>query len=141
MNFYISLKPHTHHTNYSTTKKLNQSNPTHTTSTPTNSRDGRPGTQTVDERFRLDFTTFLTSSEGVMVATFDGRGSSGRGVRNLHEIYKHLGTLDLEDLLHGIELVMSWRNDEDDLVDCLRILSLVNLRTSFPIGCWKVIFL
>ena len=98
----------------STTHRLNHSPPQpHSASTthrlnhspPQPHSAGEPGSQLVDERFRLDLTSFMTSSEGVVVASFDGRGAGGRGVRNVHEVYKQLGALDLDDLLRGIEWV------------------------------------
>lgn len=60
-----------------------------------------PGTQLVTYEFRLDWSTYLASSHSIVVASFDGRGSGGRGERFLHEIYRRLGTVEVQDQIKG----------------------------------------
>lgn len=58
---------------------------------------GSPGTQKVQERFRVDWHTYLASTMGIVVAFIDGRGSSCRGNTIKFEIYKKFGQKEIED--------------------------------------------
>ena len=49
------------------------------------------------DQFHIGFETYLTNAENVIYVSVDGRGSGGRGNRFLHEIYRHLGTAEVED--------------------------------------------
>ncbi|XP_042310089.1 inactive dipeptidyl peptidase 10-like [Sceloporus undulatus] len=49
------------------------------------------------EEFHLDWDTVLSSSLGAVVVQFDGRGSGNKGLKLLHEISHHLGSLDMKD--------------------------------------------
>uniref|UniRef100_A0A3B5MZD2 Uncharacterized protein n=1 Tax=Xiphophorus couchianus TaxID=32473 RepID=A0A3B5MZD2_9TELE len=56
-----------------------------------------PCSQLVDSRYRIGWSTFLASTEKVIVASFDGRGSGYQGDQLMFEIYKRLGTSEVED--------------------------------------------
>ncbi|XP_063067949.1 dipeptidyl peptidase 4 [Engraulis encrasicolus] len=56
-----------------------------------------PCSQKSDFRFRLSWSTYLASTEKVIVASFDGRGSGYQGDEIMHLIYKRLGTYEVED--------------------------------------------
>ncbi|XP_053349065.1 dipeptidyl peptidase 4 [Clarias gariepinus] len=56
-----------------------------------------PCSQKSDFRFRLSWSTYLASTENIIVASFDGRGSGYQGDRIMHSIYKRLGTYEVED--------------------------------------------
>ncbi|XP_077392116.1 dipeptidyl peptidase 4 [Festucalex cinctus] len=58
---------------------------------------GGPGSQRVDNRFKLSWSTFLASTHGVIVVRFDGRGSGYQGDKVMHSIYRRLGTFEVED--------------------------------------------
>uniref|UniRef100_A0A8C4ZL00 Fibroblast activation protein, alpha n=1 Tax=Gadus morhua TaxID=8049 RepID=A0A8C4ZL00_GADMO len=58
---------------------------------------GGPCSQKVDYGFRLNWGTYLASTEGIIVASFDGRGSGYQGDHIMHSIYKRLGTYEVED--------------------------------------------
>lgn len=58
---------------------------------------GGPGSQKVTEQFEIGWSTYLTSSLGIIHASVDGRGSSGNGDRFMHELYKAFGTVEVED--------------------------------------------
>lgn len=60
-----------------------------------------PDTQQVTEEFKLDWSTYLTSSENVIYASIDGRGSSGRGLRFMHAVHRQLGTVEVQDQIAG----------------------------------------
>ena len=49
------------------------------------------------DEFKIDWFTYLTSSENVIFAQVDGRGSGGRGTEFLHEIYRRFGTIEVQD--------------------------------------------
>ncbi|XP_066512016.1 dipeptidyl peptidase 4-like [Hoplias malabaricus] len=56
-----------------------------------------PCSQKSDFRFRIDWSTYLASTENIIVASFDGRGSGYQGDKIMHSIYKRLGTYEVED--------------------------------------------
>ncbi|KAI7791225.1 dipeptidyl-peptidase 4 [Triplophysa rosa] len=56
-----------------------------------------PCSQKSDFRFRVGWSTYWASTENVIVASFDGRGSGYQGDKIMHSIYKRLGTYDVED--------------------------------------------
>lgn len=56
-----------------------------------------PCSQKVDTVFRLNWATYLASSEEIIVASFDGRGSCYQGDKILHAVYRRLGTYEVED--------------------------------------------
>ncbi|XP_066432034.1 dipeptidyl peptidase 4-like isoform X2 [Eleutherodactylus coqui] len=58
---------------------------------------GGPCSQKVDQYFRLNWATYLASTEKIIVASFDGRGSGYQGDKILYDIYRRLGTIEVED--------------------------------------------
>ncbi|XP_072274347.1 dipeptidyl peptidase 4-like isoform X2 [Pyxicephalus adspersus] len=56
-----------------------------------------PCSQKADQYFRLNWATYLASTENIIVASFDGRGSGYQGDKILHQLYKRLGTVEIED--------------------------------------------
>uniref|UniRef100_A0A8C1HYM6 Dipeptidyl-peptidase 4 n=1 Tax=Cyprinus carpio carpio TaxID=630221 RepID=A0A8C1HYM6_CYPCA len=56
-----------------------------------------PCSQKSDFRFRVGWSTYLASTENVIVASFDGRGSGYQGDKIMHALYKRLGTYEVED--------------------------------------------
>lgn len=56
-----------------------------------------PCSQTVDFTYRVGWSTYLASTEKIIVASFDGRGSCYQGDKLMHEIYRGLGTYEVED--------------------------------------------
>lgn len=56
-----------------------------------------PCSQKVNLAYKLSWATYLASTERVIVASFDGRGSCYQGDKLMHEIYKRLGTYEVED--------------------------------------------
>uniref|UniRef100_A0A3P9C6V9 Inactive dipeptidyl peptidase 10 n=1 Tax=Maylandia zebra TaxID=106582 RepID=A0A3P9C6V9_9CICH len=59
--------------------------------------DSTPGGQAVSDRFSLSWDSVLVSSNDVIVAHLDGRGSGCQGQRILHEVFQRLGTVDVHD--------------------------------------------
>ncbi|GLV36131.1 Dipeptidyl peptidase 10 [Carabus blaptoides fortunei] len=64
---------------------------------------GGPGSQLVTERWRMDWNTYLASNKDYIIAQIDGRGSGGQGHQLLHEVYYHLGSVEVADQLEVTE--------------------------------------
>lgn len=60
---------------------------------------GGPCSQTVSYRFKLNWGTYLSSTYGIIYASFDGRGTGYQGDEIMHSIYRRLGTFEVEDQL------------------------------------------
>uniref|UniRef100_A0A8B9PGT9 Dipeptidyl peptidase 4 n=1 Tax=Apteryx owenii TaxID=8824 RepID=A0A8B9PGT9_APTOW len=56
-----------------------------------------PCSQKVDYAFRINWATYLASTEQIIVASFDGRGSGYQGDEIMHAINRRLGTYEVED--------------------------------------------
>ncbi|XP_010286806.1 PREDICTED: dipeptidyl peptidase 4, partial [Phaethon lepturus] len=56
-----------------------------------------PCSQKVDYAFRISWSTYLASTEQIIVASFDGRGSGYQGDEILHAVNRRLGTYEVED--------------------------------------------
>lgn len=65
--------------------------------------DSAPGGQAVSDRFSLSWDSVLVSSDNVIVARLDGRGSGFQGQRVLHEVHQRLGTVDVQDQISAVE--------------------------------------
>ncbi|KAG7256677.1 hypothetical protein CRUP_008681 [Coryphaenoides rupestris] len=62
-----------------------------------------PCSQKVDLRYRVGWSSYLASGEGIIVASFDGRGSGYRGDKLMHAIYRRLGTYEVEDQITAVQ--------------------------------------
>lgn len=60
-----------------------------------------PCSQKADAIFRLNWATYLASTENIIVASFDGRGSGYQGDKIMHAINRRLGTLEVEDQIEA----------------------------------------
>ncbi|KAK1876674.1 Dipeptidyl peptidase 4 [Dissostichus eleginoides] len=56
-----------------------------------------PCSQKADFSYGVGWGTYLASTEKIIVASFDGRGSGYQGDEIMHAIYKGLGTYEVED--------------------------------------------
>uniref|UniRef100_A0A8C8GEF9 Dipeptidyl peptidase like 10 n=1 Tax=Oncorhynchus tshawytscha TaxID=74940 RepID=A0A8C8GEF9_ONCTS len=70
--------------------------------------DGSPGGQAVSDRFVLDWDSVLVSSDNVIVARLDGRGSGFLGQRVLHEVHRRLGTVEVQDQITAVEYMLTF---------------------------------
>uniref|UniRef100_A0A3Q1GUT4 Fibroblast activation protein, alpha n=1 Tax=Acanthochromis polyacanthus TaxID=80966 RepID=A0A3Q1GUT4_9TELE len=61
-----------------------------------------PCSQSVNYRFKLNWGTYLSSSHGIIIASFDGRGSGYQGDEIMHAIYRRLGTFEVEDQITAV---------------------------------------
>lgn len=60
-----------------------------------------PCSQKADATFTLNWATYLASTENIIVASFDGRGSGYQGDKIMHAINRRLGTLEVEDQIEA----------------------------------------
>ncbi|XP_010151835.1 PREDICTED: dipeptidyl peptidase 4, partial [Eurypyga helias] len=60
-----------------------------------------PCSQKVDSTFRISWATYLASTEQIIVASFDGRGSGYQGDEIMHAINRRLGTYEVEDQIEA----------------------------------------
>lgn len=65
--------------------------------------DAAPGGQQVNDRYSLDWDSVLVSSDNVIVARLDGRGSGFQGQKVLQEVHRRLGSVELQDQLAAVE--------------------------------------
>uniref|UniRef100_A0A671SL20 Interferon induced with helicase C domain 1 n=1 Tax=Sinocyclocheilus anshuiensis TaxID=1608454 RepID=A0A671SL20_9TELE len=65
-------------------------------------RYGGPASQNTDYVFRLEWATYLCSTDKVIIASFDGRGSGYQGDEIMHAIYGRLGTYEVEDQISAV---------------------------------------
>ncbi|XP_077739573.1 dipeptidyl peptidase 4 isoform X1 [Canis aureus] len=56
-----------------------------------------PCSQKADAVFRLNWATYLASTENIIVASFDGRGSGYQGDKIMHAVNRRLGTFEVQD--------------------------------------------
>lgn len=67
--------------------------------------DGAPGSQLVTDKFWIDWDSVLVSSDNVILARFDGRGSGFQGLKILQDIHRRLGTVEVEDQIRAVQYV------------------------------------
>lgn len=65
--------------------------------------DSAPGGQQVSEQYSLDWDSVLVSSDNVIVARLDARGSGFLGQKVLQEVHKRLGLVELQDHLTAVK--------------------------------------
>ncbi|XP_052386863.1 inactive dipeptidyl peptidase 10-like isoform X14 [Carassius gibelio] len=68
--------------------------------------DTAPGGQQVNDRYSLDWDSVLVSSDNVIVARLDGRGSGFQGQKVLQEVHRRLGSVELQDQLLAVEYLL-----------------------------------
>uniref|UniRef100_A0A674JQW3 A-type potassium channel modulatory protein DPP6 n=1 Tax=Terrapene triunguis TaxID=2587831 RepID=A0A674JQW3_9SAUR len=66
--------------------------------------DGTPGSQSVTEKFEVNWESVLVSSHNAIVMKFDGRGSGFQGTKLLHEVKRRLALLEEKDQLEAVRL-------------------------------------
>lgn len=67
----------------------------------TSHRYAGPCSQKADATFKLSWATYLASTENIIVASFDGRGSGYQGDKIMHAINRRLGTFEVEDQIEA----------------------------------------
>uniref|UniRef100_A0A8C7V3M6 Uncharacterized protein n=1 Tax=Oncorhynchus mykiss TaxID=8022 RepID=A0A8C7V3M6_ONCMY len=69
--------------------------------------DGGPGSQSVSDEYELGWDSVLVSSDEVIVARLDGRGTGFRGLRVLQQVHQRLGTVDVQDQIAALDYLMT----------------------------------
>lgn len=67
-----------------------------------------PCSQKVDFLYRVNWNTYLASTEKIIVASFDGRGSGYQGDEIMHKLYRRLGTYEVEDQITAAKEFIKW---------------------------------
>lgn len=62
---------------------------------------GGPGSQNVNEQFKMNFGKYLAGSRDIIFAYVDGRGSGYQGEAHKYELYHKLGTVEVEDQIEA----------------------------------------
>lgn len=57
-------------------------------------RNGKPGSTSVSEEFKIDWGTYMSSHNDVVYIRLDVRGARGQGKQAL---YRHLGGVEVQD--------------------------------------------
>ncbi|XP_063159439.1 dipeptidyl aminopeptidase-like protein 6 isoform X1 [Candoia aspera] len=68
--------------------------------------DGTPGTQSVTEKFEVNWESVMVSSHNAIVVKFDGRGSGLQGTKLLHDIKRRLGTAQEKDQTDAVRAIL-----------------------------------
>ncbi|XP_058153568.1 A-type potassium channel modulatory protein DPP6 isoform X2 [Dasypus novemcinctus] len=68
--------------------------------------DGTPGSQSVAEKFEVNWETVMVSSHGAVVVKCDGRGSGFQGTKLLHEVRRRLGSLEEKDQMEAVRMML-----------------------------------
>ncbi|CRL07192.1 CLUMA_CG020174, isoform A [Clunio marinus] len=66
---------------------------------------GGPDSSSVTNRWSIEWGTYLVSARDVIYAKIDGRGAGLRGDKNLFELYRNLGTVEIEDQIETTKLL------------------------------------
>ncbi|XP_055942974.1 inactive dipeptidyl peptidase 10-like isoform X1 [Argiope bruennichi] len=77
---------------------------------------GGPGSQMVTDKFSVHWGSYLASRKNFVYSWIDGRGSGNQGDKRLHEIYRKLGSTEIEDQLN----VASYLKNEIPFIDRYR---------------------
>ncbi|XP_014241901.1 inactive dipeptidyl peptidase 10 [Cimex lectularius] len=64
---------------------------------------GGPGSQLVTDKWKIDWGTYLASTQDIIVGYIDGRGTSGKGYTLTHQVYMKLGAVEAADQLEVTE--------------------------------------
>lgn len=66
---------------------------------------GGPDSNGVLDRWAIDYGTYMASHKSVIYVRIDGRGSGLRGDNLMHQIYRKLGTAEIEDQIATAKLL------------------------------------
>ncbi|XP_023299933.1 prolyl endopeptidase FAP isoform X2 [Lucilia cuprina] len=65
--------------------------------------NGRPGSESVSEKFRIDWGTYMSSRNDVIYIRLDVRGAKGQSKRSL---YRHLGGVEVQDQISVLRYLL-----------------------------------
>lgn len=61
--------------------------------------NGRPGSASVSEQFKIDWGTYMSSHNDVVYIRLDVRGARGQGKKAL---YRHIGGVEVQDQIAAL---------------------------------------
>ncbi|XP_030383907.1 inactive dipeptidyl peptidase 10 [Scaptodrosophila lebanonensis] len=65
--------------------------------------NGRPGSESVSEKFRIDWGTYMSSRNDVIYVRLDVRGAKGQSKKSL---YRHLGGVEVQDQISVLRYLL-----------------------------------
>lgn len=65
-----------------------------------NHRNGRPGSNQITEKFKIDWGTYMSSKNDIVYVRLDVRGAKGQGKKGL---YGHIGGVEVQDQLVALK--------------------------------------
>lgn len=68
--------------------------------------NGRPGVQSVSERWRVDWGNYMSSRNDVVYVRLDVRGAAGQGRRALRPLYRRLGGVEVQDQVSALRYLL-----------------------------------
>lgn len=63
-------------------------------------RYGGPDSYQITEKFGLDWGSYLSANKSIIYAMIDARGSGLKGDKMLFEIFRAIGTVEVEDQIN-----------------------------------------
>lgn len=61
---------------------------------------GAPGTQMVKDKYEMNhWSSYLTTERQYVYARVDVRGTCNQGIRYMHQLYKNIGHVEVDDLI------------------------------------------
>jgi dipeptidyl-peptidase-4 len=69
---------------------------------------GGPGSQQVNDAFRVNWGHRLATAKNIIYCLIDGRGSGYQGDKRLFELYHRLGTVEVEDQIQVTRFVKDY---------------------------------
>ncbi|XP_074601842.1 prolyl endopeptidase FAP-like [Brevipalpus obovatus] len=76
-----------------------------------------PGSQVVKKKFQMNWGTYLAARRGMIYGLIDARGSGFSGDKIMHELYRKLGTVEVDDQIS----VTRYLKDKFPFIDPKRI--------------------
>ena len=67
---------------------------------------GGPGSQSVDQKWKIGYEDYLTSNYGIVYAIIDGRGTGFQSNDYKFEVFHKLGSVEMEDQIDGAKQLL-----------------------------------
>ncbi|TDG39336.1 hypothetical protein AWZ03_014242 [Drosophila navojoa] len=77
--------------------------PVHDDTRKSEPHNGRPGSESVSEKFRIDWGTYMSSRNDVIYVRLDVRGAKGQSKKSL---YRHLGGVEVQDQISVLRYLL-----------------------------------
>lgn len=74
---------------------------------------GGPGSQKVNQGYKIGWGDYLASKKNVIYCSIDGRGSGNAGDKMMYSIYRQLGSVEIEDQQRVARII----SNEFDYID------------------------